>query len=90
MRHPPKRPFWTHFGHGLCQRCPEEPFFRLLHEGQKVLVHKVSVPHRRSKIRMPHRLLDQNRALALGEPCGDPAVPEVVLVQVGWEVFLTL
>jgi hypothetical protein len=39
---------------------------------------------------MPHRLLDQNRALALGEPCGDPAVPEVVLVQVGWEVFLTL
>ena len=56
----------------------------LIHEGQDILVQKVSVAHRRGKIRMPHRLLDQNRAFALGEPCGDPAVPEVVLVQVAW------
>jgi hypothetical protein len=33
---------------------------------------------------MAHRLLDQNRALALGEPLRDPPMPEVVLVQVAW------
>ena len=47
-----------------------------------MLVEKVGVHHGSSKVRVPHRFLDECWALPFREPSGDPSVPQVVLSEI--------
>ena len=60
---------------GTLRKLPELLILGLLHEHQQVLVHEVSVTHRRSEVSVAHSSLDEHGAL----PCRNPAVPELVL-----------
>src|ERR1051325_9868859 len=52
-------------------------------ERPEVLLREVRVAHRRAQVSVADGLLDEHRALALGEPGRHAAVAEVVLVELG-------
>ena len=65
------------------RQCSDGLVFMRVHQCQEIVVKKVCITHRRCKVSVAHSLLDQDRALSFRQPGSDPAVPEVMLVEVG-------
>ena len=54
----------------------------LLHQGPKVSAGQVGVRHCGAQISMAHGFLHVHGILSLGQPCGYPPVPEVVILMI--------